>query len=86
MPTIDRETAERIIRNDGWYDPDDKDAPDNPRAWAVIKYRNERYDRDDWSVLYGPAQYVSFIRSPAIGEFEILWPDKWRGLRRGVKL
>lgn len=79
MPTMNREIAERMIANDGWYDPNDKEAPDNPRAWAVFRYENLQHGGIDWAVAYHPGQYVSYLASPAVGEIEVLWPKAWAG-------
>lgn len=79
MPTLSREAVERMIENDGWYDLEDTDAPDNPRAWCLLRYFNKEFEKIDWAVAYHPGQYVSYLASPAVGEIEVLWPKAWAG-------
>lgn len=76
MPTVSEEIAQRVIDGDGWYDPDDKDAPDNPEAWCVFKYFNVEFDKEDWAICFTAVQFSGYLNSPNVGRIEMLWKRK----------
>jgi len=69
MATVDKEFADNIALNNGYYNGDDDNSMgDNPRVFLIIKYRNA-FGGDGYALIFeggDPRKYMPshFVRNP----------------------
>jgi hypothetical protein len=55
MPTVDKETADKLIANDGYYPPD-------PRVFRIVRYENSFNGEHS----YGAYHESEYVRNPMV--------------------
>lgn len=59
MATINEKMAREIAKNDGVYTCPDSGESD-PQCWAVFKYYNHNFDKEDFAVAYDLRDFIRY--------------------------
>lgn len=71
MATVDKDFADNIVRNNGYFDGDD----DNPPVVKIVKYNNA-FGGIGYGVLFPDDDPEKYAASPFIGNPTVYWERK----------
>lgn len=76
MATIDsKDFVDNIIRNNGFYNGDDEDAPDNPRCVKIVEFINMG-GRIAWGVMFEGDNLNKYAASEFVRNPRTIWEYK----------
>lgn len=59
MATINEELAKQLANSNGVFT--DEDGFSDPQAFAVFKYYNHQFDKDDYAVAYSLNDFMRYV-------------------------
>lgn len=76
MATInDKKFIDNVIANNGFYNGDDEDTPDNPRCIKIVEYTNA-WGKTAWGLIFKGDSLIKYNASDFIFNPKTIWEYK----------